>query len=41
MVKVEQLALQVIQNKGGLAVLPDFHGADTLPTMIPSYCVTL
>lgn len=39
MVKVGHLALQVIQNRGGLAVIPDFHGADTLTTMIPSYKV--
>lgn len=36
MVKVGQLALQVIQNRGGLAVIPDFLGADTLTTVIPS-----
>lgn len=39
MVKVGQLALQVIQNRGGLAVIPDFLGADTLTTVIPSYKV--
>lgn len=36
MVKVGQLALQVIQNRGGLAVIPDFLGADTLTTVISS-----
>lgn len=41
MVMLKHPALQVIQNKGWIAEFTDFHGADTLSTVISSYCVTL